>query len=1289
MTLIRTHKGRRIALVASAAALLCLVISVGLASAASPPGAVPGLVSTTHPNPALWYQSTSPAFTWNAAPAGTSPISGYSFVLDQNPSTVPIVSGSGGNSFAAQVSYAVGSAPAEDRVADFNGDGKLDIVVENANANTVSVLLGRGDGTFQAAVNYGTDTHPWSMDLGDVNSDGKIDIVTCNTQANSVSVLNGRGDGTFQAAVNYSTGANSSPEAVRLGDLNGDGKLDIVTANAANNNNTISVLRNNGNGTFAAPTTFGTGLHPTSIAFGDLNGDGKLDIVAANYNSNNVSVLAGNGDCTFQSAVNYGCGTGPQIVAVADFNGDGKPDVATVNYGTNNASVLLNTGSGTLAAKVDYAVGSGPYSLSVADLNHDGALDLVSVNHSANTISVLYGNGNGTFAAKSDLATGRGPFWVAIGDFNGSGFDDLAVTNTTDNTVGVLIGTGFFRPASSALEASFAGKADGVWYFHVRAVDTAGVGGPTTTCTVRIDTTPPSTTQSGADGAWHATPVTVTFSPGDASSGVASTEYKVDAGTWTTGGSVIVPAPSDGSNNGSHTVQYRSTDNAGNVETAKSNTVNIVTTAPTTSVSGADGAWHSSAVTLTFSSGSPGVVATEYSLDGGTTWITGGSVVIAAPADGSNDGTHTVLYRSRNGAGLVETAKSCAVKIDVAAPTTTASGFDGAWHNSPVTLGFAGSDAGSGVASTEYRVDGGAWTAGASVIVPAPSDGSNDGTHTVQYRSTDVMGHTEVAKSASIKIDGGAPTTAVTGADSAWHSADVALAFAGSDPGSGVASTEYKIDGGAWTAGTSVTIPAAADGSNDGVHTVRYRSTDVAGNVEDAGSCEVKIVTVAPVSSVTGATEDWQAADVTLTFSASGAGAPVTEYSRDGGTTWTTGASVTIPAPPDGSNDGVHTVLYRSVNGAGIAEAVHTTTVRIDAAAPTTAVSGADGAWHASDVALSFTGSDAGSGVTSTEYRVDGGAWTAGAAATVPAAPDGSNDGVHTVLCRSTDALGHTENPAKSCAVKIDTTAPTTTQSGADMAWHDSDVTVTFTGSDNGSGVAYTEYRVDGGPWLSGGTVLVPAAADGSNDGVHTVDYRSTDVAGHTEDAKGCVVKIDVGGPVTVDNAGASWHAAPFTLQLTATNRSTADTTTQFSVGDTAHWQTGTTVAFGGWKRGGGSGLYVVYYRSLDAAGRVESQRSCTVMLDASRPVTRDDAPKGAQASDVTVHLMASDTFSGVAQTWYQVDGGPWLQGAAVVIAAPADHTNDGGHTIKYFSVDNAGNSEAGYRVCSVVIATH
>jgi len=685
------------------------------------------------------------------------------------------------------------------------------------------------------------------------------------------------------------------------------------------------------------------------------------------------------------------------------------------------------------------------------------------------------------------------------------------------------------------------------------------------------------------------------LSPSDAASGVASTEYKVGSGGWTAGTSVTIPASPDGSNDGPHVVSYRSTDVAGNVETARTCTVNIVTSAPTTSVSGADSAWHASDVTLTFFSASYGVSGTEYSTDGGTTWTTGTSLVVPATAGGANDGTHTVLYRSTNGAGLTESPKSCTVKIDTGAPTTTVSGADTAWHDSDVTLHFAGSDAGSGLALTEYSTDGGAtWTSGDSLVIPATAGGANDGSHTVLYRSTDVFGHVEDARSCTVKIDVGAPTTSVGGADAAWHDSDVTLHFSGSDAGSGVALTEYSTDDGAtWTTGGSLVIPAAAGGGNDGTHTVLCRSRDHLGHIEDPQSCTVKIDTSAPTTTVGGADDAWHNSDVTLAFSGhdAGSGVATTEYSTDGGATWTAGSSLVIPAPAGGGNDGVHTVLYRSTDALGHQEDARSCGVKIDTTAETSSASGADGAWHDGDVTLTFSAT----GGAITQYSTDGGAtWTPGASLVIPAAAGGGNDGTHTVLYRSVDDAGNVETP-HSCTVKIDVGAPTTSVSGADNAWHTGDVTLDFTGHDAGSGVAATEHSTDGGAtWTTGGSLVVPATA---GDGSHTVLYRSSDVFGHVEGPQSCTVKIDASAPVTTaSGAGDAWHTNDVTVTLSASDGASGVGSTEYSI-DGGGWTTGTSVLVAAPADHSNDGVHTVSYRSTDAAGNVEAIRSSPVKI--------------------------------------------------------------------------------------------
>ncbi len=239
--------------------------------------------------------------------------------------------------------------------------------------------------SFGAATNFSVGSTPYSVTTGDFNGDGKLDLATANFDSDNVSVLLGNGSGGFGAATNF--GAGTSPVSVTTGDFNGDGKLDLATANA--NSNNVSVLLGDGSGGFGAATNFSVGSTPYSVTTGDFNGDGKLDLATANLYSANVSVLLGNGSGGFGSATNFGAGTSPVSVTTGDFNGDGKLDLATANFLSDNVSVLLGNGSGGFGAATNFGAGTNPVSVTTGDFNGDGKLDLATANNASANVSVL------------------------------------------------------------------------------------------------------------------------------------------------------------------------------------------------------------------------------------------------------------------------------------------------------------------------------------------------------------------------------------------------------------------------------------------------------------------------------------------------------------------------------------------------------------------------------------------------------------------------------------------------------------------------------------------------------------------------------------------------------------------------------------------------------------------------------------------------------------------------------------------------------------------------------------
>ena len=323
--------------------------------------------------------------------------------------------------------------------ADLNADGIPDLVVPYGN---VPVYLGNGDGTFAATpLTTGNVNATGGICVGDFNSDGKLDLAVANQNNNTVTILLGNGDGTFTLTATALT-VGSEPSRVATGDFNGDGNLDLAVTNSSDN--TISVFLGRGDGTFAPAPPITTPQAPLDILSGDFNGDGKPDLVITNtnYGSGCVNLFLGNGDGTFTPPL-YGISLSGSShscfsAVAADLNNDGKLDLVAADYDTRSVWVLLGTGSGSFSGSGFYELGLSPNSLpasvAVGDVNGDGIADLAVACNTGTGLTIETGRGDGSFDAFP--FSGSSPFsGVTLADFHGNGLSDVAAMAGSSTTI--------------------------------------------------------------------------------------------------------------------------------------------------------------------------------------------------------------------------------------------------------------------------------------------------------------------------------------------------------------------------------------------------------------------------------------------------------------------------------------------------------------------------------------------------------------------------------------------------------------------------------------------------------------------------------------------------------------------------------------------------------------------------------------------------------------------------------------------------------------------------------------
>jgi len=337
------------------------------------------------------------------------------------------------------VNYPTGAFPRRVIVADFNGDGKLDLASANQVGNNVTLKLGAGNGTFPVAgsvniPNGGGATTLNNLVAGDWNGDTKLDLAVVNGTNNATIFLN-MGASFTTTVVNTGISGGS----IAAGDVNGDNKLDLIVG--GNSTNVVPLI-GNGTGGFAMGTLRAAPGTNVGVALADMNADGKLDLITANQSTNNASIYIGNGAGTFGNPTSVAVGTAPTSVVIRDVNGDKKMDVVVGNNVSMNTSVLIGNGAGGMAAAVNQTLGTNrPETIAVADINNDGWFDIVTSNAPQNNWSYLQASGaTGTqYAPQVATASGTTPAGVAVADLNGDGLQDVVIASAGSNNVQVSL----------------------------------------------------------------------------------------------------------------------------------------------------------------------------------------------------------------------------------------------------------------------------------------------------------------------------------------------------------------------------------------------------------------------------------------------------------------------------------------------------------------------------------------------------------------------------------------------------------------------------------------------------------------------------------------------------------------------------------------------------------------------------------------------------------------------------------------------------------------------------------
>ena len=884
----------------------------------------------------------------------------------------------------------------------------------------------------------------------------------------------------------------------------------------------------------------------------------------------------------------------------------------------------------------------------------------------------------------------------------GAGLDQIRYT-TDGSDPTILAGTVYAAPFDVA--------AEGVTTVKYRAFDRVGNDTGVLTQTIRLDTVAPSTVlDSTPNAATQDTTPTFAFSSPD---GGVSFQTRVNGGSWSTETSPLTLGPLVES---TYTFEVRAVDAAGNQDaTPASFTFTVDTTAADTTITAAPPAASSSAgatFSFTASDAGPGF---ECRLDGGA-WADCTSPKSYA---GLSEAAHSFEVRAEDAAGNLDASPaSHAWTVDLTEPDTSflSTPADPSASTTP-TFGLGSSES---PPSFECKLDGGGWSPCAT---PFTTAALGDGSHTLQARASDAAGNQDAsAVSYTWLVDATAPTGSVTSpADGAAVAGTVALASSSADPGgSGVATVVFQrspATAGTWTSqAASWDTTLVADGDYD----LRVVTTDAAGNSFTSPVVTVTVDNTEPVLSVVApnpvnlATAD--PATITATATDDGTGVANVRFDQCAedspacvSDSWVllavdTGApyAASWPIP----SDGPRLLRVRATDEAGKqrTELVLVTVDRIRPAGTLTAPAAASNL-RGSSVALTATASDTAPGTvntvtfqlspagagTWTDVAVDSTAPYTGTLDTTAVA-----DGLYDLRVFTTDAAGNAEAAPASIQVRVDNTLPTgSVTSPAGGANLRGTVTLASDSADAGSGVATVQFQrspAGAGTWTTEAASFDTTAVA---DGLYDLRVVTTDNAGNTRTSAAIEARVDntlPTGSLTAPANGAEIGVAPVSLTSDSADAGSGVAAVVFerSPAGAGTW----TATAASWDTASGpdavaDGLYDLRVKTTDNAGNSFTSAAITVLVDHTAPTTTASlAPGSPSNAPVTVSFSAGDgAGSGVSVTSYRVDGGSLQTGAAVVIPAPGDGSNDGAHVVEFFSTDEVGNVET-LKSTTVVIDT-